>query len=238
MLRSSKVSHSRTFPIRTLYFSLFSNPCHMPLESHCSWSDHRSSDHEAFHCAGSSVPLLLLTSSLLGPTVADHMTPHDWDDCWPQWKGCSREQSWPDSTCCMRIWLEGLNKTVLKLRIVVVADENRNGHLLNVSEALGFEPPCSVRRAVLSGMSLMFPLWFLCIAGHCRLRSSRIDTHSQWEAVWLVLGTFAKFRKSTVIVVMSVRPSAWNSCAPTGRIFTKFDISVFFENLLRKFEFD
>ena len=31
--------------------------------------------------------------------------------------------------------------------------------------------------------------------------------------------------------------SAWKSSAPTGRIFMKFDILVFFENLLRKFKF-
>jgi hypothetical protein len=36
---------------------------------------------------------------------------------------------------------------------------------------------------------------------------------------------------------MSVCPSAWNNSAPTGRIFMKFDIYVFFENLLRKFKF-
>jgi hypothetical protein len=51
------------------------------------------------------------------------------------------------------------------------------------------------------------------------------------------LGAFAKLRKATVSVVMSVRPSAWNSSAPTGRILMKLDISPFFENLLRKFKF-
>jgi hypothetical protein len=34
-----------------------------------------------------------------------------------------------------------------------------------------------------------------------------------------------------------VSPSAWNNLAPTGRIFIKFDIWGFFENLLRKFKF-
>jgi hypothetical protein len=86
--------------------------------------------------------------------------------------------------------------------------------------------------------SVIFPFWFLCVVGHCRLSSSRIGTHSQWQAVCLVLGTFAKFRKATVIVVMSVRLPAWNNFAPTGRSFMKFDIWVFFENLLRKFELD
>jgi hypothetical protein len=36
---------------------------------------------------------------------------------------------------------------------------------------------------------------------------------------------------------LSVCLSAWNNAAPTGRIFVKFDISVFFENLSRKFKF-
>jgi len=32
---------------------------------------------------------------------------------------------------------------------------------------------------------------------------------------------------------LSVCPSAWNNSAPTGRIFMKFDIWEFFENLSR-----
>jgi hypothetical protein len=36
---------------------------------------------------------------------------------------------------------------------------------------------------------------------------------------------------------MSARPSAWNNSAPTGCIFMKFDICVFFENRLRKLIF-
>ena len=35
---------------------------------------------------------------------------------------------------------------------------------------------------------------------------------------------------------LSIRPSPWNNSAPTGRIFMKFDIWVFFENLLSKFK--
>ena len=56
------------------------------------------------------------------------------------------------------------------------------------------------------------------------------------------LGSFVEFVKATLSFVMSclsvrpcVRPSAWNKSAPTGRIFIKFDKSVFGENLLRKF---
>jgi hypothetical protein len=36
---------------------------------------------------------------------------------------------------------------------------------------------------------------------------------------------------------LSVRPSAWNNSAPTGRIFMKFNIRGFFENLSRKLKF-
>jgi len=51
------------------------------------------------------------------------------------------------------------------------------------------------------------------------------------------LGTFEKLTKSTVSFITSVRLSAWNNSAPTGGIFLKFDIWVFFENLSRNFKF-
>jgi hypothetical protein len=35
---------------------------------------------------------------------------------------------------------------------------------------------------------------------------------------------------------MSARPPTWNNLAATGRIFMKFDVCVFLENLLRKFK--
>jgi hypothetical protein len=38
-------------------------------------------------------------------------------------------------------------------------------------------------------------------------------------------------------VRLSVRSSTWNNSAPTGRIFMKFYIWVYLENLLRKFKF-
>ena len=48
------------------------------------------------------------------------------------------------------------------------------------------------------------------------------------------LGAFAKLRKATVSVVMSVctsvRLSTWNNSVPTGRIFMKFYITVLFES--------
>jgi hypothetical protein len=38
------------------------------------------------------------------------------------------------------------------------------------------------------------------------------------------LGAFAKLRKDTTNSAMSVRPSAWNNSAPTGRILMKVNI--------------
>ena len=52
-----------------------------------------------------------------------------------------------------------------------------------------------------------------------------------------LLGAFAKLGKAT-ISFMSVRPSAWNSCAPIGRMLMKFYIWAFvFGKLSRKFKF-
>ena len=51
------------------------------------------------------------------------------------------------------------------------------------------------------------------------------------------LGAFAKLLKATTRVVISVRPSAWSNSVPTGLIFVKFVISLFFLNPLRKFHF-
>jgi len=36
---------------------------------------------------------------------------------------------------------------------------------------------------------------------------------------------------------LSVYPSAWNNWAPTGRIFMKFDIQVFFRKSVAKIQF-
>ena len=49
-------------------------------------------------------------------------------------------------------------------------------------------------------------------------------TVSVFTTGFLFLGAFAKLRKATIIFVMSVRPSAWNNLASTGRIFMKFYI--------------
>jgi len=54
-----------------------------------------------------------------------------------------------------------------------------------------------------------------------------------------------KIAKATVSLIMSVclsvhlsiRMSAWKSSTPSGQIFMKFDICIFFLNVLRKFKF-
>jgi hypothetical protein len=65
--------------------------------------------------------------------------------------------------------------------------------------------------------------------GSCQVRLRRISPQLQ---SYLFLSTFAKLRQAAVSIVMSVclsvcpsvRPPAWNSSAPTGRILNKFDM--------------
>jgi hypothetical protein len=45
---------------------------------------------------------------------------------------------------------------------------------------------------------------------------------------------FAKLRLAAVNLVISVCSSAWNNAAPTECIFTKFDILVFFKNIVEE----
>jgi hypothetical protein len=55
-------------------------------------------------------------------------------------------------------------------------------------------------------------------------------------AVLCFLGGFAKLRKETISFATPVPLSAWNNSTPTARIFMKFDIWIFFENLSRQFK--
>jgi hypothetical protein len=52
-----------------------------------------------------------------------------------------------------------------------------------------------------------------------------------------LLGAFAKLRKATISFVMSVCLSEWKNSALFSRILMKFDVSVFLENLSRKYKF-
>ena len=72
---------------------------------------------------------------------------------------------------------------------------------------------------------------------------SRSRVHISARSRLLCLGFQAVFQKlrnmllSSSCLCPSVRPHAWNVSAPSARIFMKFDIWIFFENLYRKFDF-
>jgi hypothetical protein len=68
------------------------------------------------------------------------------------------------------------------------------------------------------------------------LRLGIVTINNAWtpsaQVCGCYLGALAKLRKVIINSVMSVCPSAWNNSVPTGRIFMKFDLSIF-ENLLK-----
>jgi len=63
------------------------------------------------------------------------------------------------------------------------------------------------------------------------------NVHSDTLYICESLGASPKGEKRLLASVTSVCPSPWNNSAPTGRIFIKFDICVFFENLSTHFKF-
>ena len=65
----------------------------------------------------------------------------------------------------------------------------------------------------------------------CSSYMLKLSTDSALYAAKTDLGAIAKLRKGTTVFAMSVRPSAWNNSAPTGLIFIKFYIWVFFETV-------
>jgi len=70
-------------------------------------------------------------------------------------------------------------------------------------------------------------------------RFKNVDRNSKkllGERVWF-LDASAKLRRATFSFITSVRPSARNNSATTGRIFMKFDIWILYENLSSKFKF-
>ena len=95
-----------------------------------------------------------------------------------------------------------------------------------------------------SGWVYGLAVWFssLCVNTHM-LR--RISFYVYWYSTMYMrcnslksfLGTFTKLWKATTSLVTSVRPpvcmsvypSAWKNLAPTGQIFMKFDVWVFFQ---------
>ena len=69
-----------------------------------------------------------------------------------------------------------------------------------------------------------------------------ITSYIKHEGLYLraFLGAFAELRKATISFVMSaclsVSLSACKDSAPSGGIYAKFDIGLFFKNLSRKFK--
>ena len=61
--------------------------------------------------------------------------------------------------------------------------------------------------------------------GNSRWRGRKITLYGNESGP--SLGAFTKLLKATFSCVMSVRLSAWNKSAPTGRIFMKFDILIY-----------
>jgi len=75
-------------------------------------------------------------------------------------------------------------------------------------------------------------VFFYCSSQHLKLRQYCFHTFP-----YSFFGVFAKLRKVIISLVMSVRPSARNNSALTGRIFMKFGIWTFFANVFLKFNF-
>jgi hypothetical protein len=78
---------------------------------------------------------------------------------------------------------------------------------------------------------------FLAVRAHSVLR--KLDNiHTNRTHILKInpfLCAFAELRKATVSFAKSVRLSAWNDSAATGRIFMKSNIREFFENVYRNF---
>jgi hypothetical protein len=70
--------------------------------------------------------------------------------------------------------------------------------------------------------------------------SSSNSTFITVKTKYEFLGAFAKLQKEKGLSSLSclyVRPFTWNNLDPTGQIFVKIYITMFFENLSRKFKF-
>jgi hypothetical protein len=74
---------------------------------------------------------------------------------------------------------------------------------------------------------------FTVFRGFCKIAKSY---YSLWHFCMYVY-EYMHACMSVHSSVLSVNPSTWKNSAPTGKIFKKFDIWVFFENLSRKFKF-
>jgi hypothetical protein len=71
---------------------------------------------------------------------------------------------------------------------------------------------------------------------------SLLNCHTVGMFAWLIadygivfLGAYAKLRRVSASLVMSVCPSAWNNSAATSRIVMNYDIPGFFQNMIIEF---
>jgi hypothetical protein len=79
-------------------------------------------------------------------------------------------------------------------------------------------------------------LVFVSCALHCDFDTfNGVASLIKWFKCGHIVRRVREIAKSDYFL-RHVCPSAWNSSAPTGRIFIKFDIWGFFENLWRKFK--
>jgi hypothetical protein len=85
-----------------------------------------------------------------------------------------------------------------------------------------------------------FQVFVVSYYPHCS-RGEEVVERTQHEIFLAFLGTFAKLRRGALSFFMPVSwsfcPPTWNISSPTGRIFMKFYIGVFFENMSRNWSF-
>jgi len=62
-----------------------------------------------------------------------------------------------------------------------------------------------------------------------------MNTYSDVKMEQIFLGAFVKLRQATISVIVSM--VTWNYSIPTLRIFMKFDVSIFIDNLSIRFKF-
>ena len=86
----------------------------------------------------------------------------------------------------------------------------------------------------MSVINMNYNFYYLCIHKtiNCTVLSRSIQSFICGGEGFAKLGN-----RQLATLCLSVCLSVWNNASPTGRIFMKFDIWVFFENLLRKLKF-
>ena len=141
--------------------------------------------------------------------------------------------TWIATSC-----IQGTPCTVdLSLSVLSCSIMHALGDTTRVNEKLVFEQ-----------MFVLFKWLLYCSHGRMSHGSTPSTCPSNYHcplqrALYLHLHSGSHFRRVPKIAqsdyeLRHVCPSAWNTSAPTGRSFMKFDIWGFFENLSRKFKFN